>query len=298
MRVIKLKYIVRNNILKPIVRYLFGFVPPLWMAICKQAYYSKHWPNLKNPKMYSEKLLVYMNSDLMESYYVYVDKILVRDYVEKIVGAKYLTKVYAVFDSVDDIVLEELPEEFFLKFNHGCGDHLPCYDKEQFKEELQNKKQFVKQKLGEDYSIVFGERQYHKVKAKLFAEEMLHLNFPTGSLFRLYTFSGMVRCIQIFGVLENGEEVSSFYDAQWNKLDMYFGYKYNSYAFEKPENLKEVIEVAEKLAARFPFVRVDLYNLHERIVFSELTFSPYGACVPVFPNNWEYELGKLFNYPE
>ena len=293
----RLKEIIRNSIFKPIVRVLFRIFPPFWLSICKQAYYLKAWPNLKNPQRYNEKLLLYMDSELMESYYIYADKITVRDYVEKAVGSKYLAKLYAVYNKYEEIDLDNLPDKFYLKFNHGCGGHLPCFNKETFTKEIIYKRAYINKKLAEDYSEVFGERQYHKIKAKLFVEEMLEFDFPKGALYRLYTFSGKVNFIKVTGTLSNGQIVSNHYDCQWNEIDKSFGYKREFCYFQKPNNLEEMIEVAEKLAATFPFVRVDLYSFKDRIVFSELTFTPAAASAPIFPKEWDYELGKLFPYP-
>ena len=35
-----------------------------------------------------------------------------------------------------------------------------------------------------------------------------------------------------------------------------------------------MINISEKLAKPFPFVRVDLYNIDGKIYFSEMTFTP------------------------
>ena len=66
------------------------------------------------------------------------------------------------------------------------------------------------------------------------------------------------------------------------------------YVIPKPQNLAEMLAVAQKLAAPFPFVRVDLYNLVERIVFSELTFTPVADRAPVVPRAWDKKLGDLW----
>ena len=43
-----------------------------------------------------------------------------------------------------------------------------------------------------------------------------------------------------------------------------------------PSNIKDMIKIAEHLSSPFPFVKVDLYNADGKILFSELTFIPYG----------------------
>ena len=46
-----------------------------------------------------------------------------------------------------------------------------------------------------------------------------------------------------------------------------------------PENIDEMIRIAETLASDFPFVRVDLYNVDGKIYFGELTFAPKQAKI-------------------
>lgn len=42
----------------------------------------------------------------------------------------------------------------------------------------------------------------------------------------------------------------------------------------KPEKAFEAMQIAEKLAKDFPFVRVDLYIVNNKVYFGELTFTP------------------------
>ena len=62
---------------------------------------------------------------------------------------------------------------------------------------------------------------------------------------------------------------------------------------ELPKNIKTMLEIANKLANDFVFVRVDLYNLDGKIYFGEMTFnSAAGYDVP-YPGEYDLELGKL-----
>ena len=47
-----------------------------------------------------------------------------------------------------------------------------------------------------------------------------------------------------------------------------------NYPIEFPNNLKEMISLAEKLSANEPFLRVGFYNVNGKIFFGELTFYP------------------------
>jgi len=51
----------------------------------------------------------------------------------------------------------------------------------------------------------------------------------------------------------------------------------NRTPINKPANFNEMISLAETLSSDFPFVRVDLYQLNNNIIFGELTFTPSAA---------------------
>ena len=71
-------------------------------------------------------------------------------------------------------------------------------------------------------------------------------------------------------------------------------YGYSGFADDsKPENGDELITVAEKLAAPFEFVRVDLYDVDGKIVFSELTFHSGGGLITFSPESYDREFGKF-----
>ena len=57
----------------------------------------------------------------LEKYNDYVDKYLVRDYIEKTIGKEYLIPLYGVYNNTDEINYGELPNQFVFKLNHGSG---------------------------------------------------------------------------------------------------------------------------------------------------------------------------------
>ena len=63
---------------------------------------------------------------------------------------------------------------------------------------------------------------------------------------------------------------------------------------EKPLHLEKLIKVAEDLSKDFPFVRVDLYMVKDKIYFGELTFYPWSGYVQFNPDSFDYLLGKEF----
>ena len=65
--------------------------------------------------------------------------------------------------------------------------------------------------------------------------------------------------------------------------------------YKKPENLSRMIEIARILSQDFPFVRVDLYNIHGKIYFGELTFYPWSGYVKFNPFEFDEKLGQLLD---
>ena len=64
---------------------------------------------------------------------------------------------------------------------------------------------------------------------------------------------------------------------------------------EKPKMYEKMIEIAKDFSKGFSFVRVDLYEINNRIYFSEITFSPCGGFMPFKPEKWDEKLGELID---
>ena len=95
--------------------------------------------------------------------------------------------------------------------------------------------------------------------------------------------------------VDDGSPFNPFYDRCWTKVNLSYrhGAEPTSH-WPAPENLKQMLQVADTLAAPFGFVRVDLYNLGERLVFSELTFTPLAGDLWLTPSSWDHDLGALW----
>ena len=87
----------------------------------------------------------------------------------------------------------------------------------------------------------------------------------------------------------------TFFDTQWNRLPFEREYPASRVDIERPQRLPEMLEMAKKLANGIPFVRIDLYEIENRIYFGEQTFFP-GSGFDVFrPDEWDYKLGEWIN---
>ena len=85
-----------------------------------------------------------------------------------------------------------------------------------------------------------------------------------------------------------------FFDLDWNWLPITNGHEHNPH-LKKPEHFEEMIEVAKKLSAAFPHVRVDLYEEEGKVYFGELTFYHFGGITKFEPDEWDFKLGEYFD---
>ena len=70
-----------------------------------------------------------------------------------------------------------------------------------------------------------------------------------------------------------------------------------NYPIELPNNLKEMISLAERLSKNESFLRVDFYNVNGTIFFGELTFYPASGMGRFTPDKSDLEIGNyLLNF--
>lgn len=89
------------------------------------------------------------------------------------------------------------------------------------------------------------------------------------------------------------------YDRDFHKLDVVrMDERPQAEALPRPENYEQMVQWAEQLAAPFPEVRVDLYNLHGQIYFGELTFYDGSGYMQFSPDAFDFEMGSKFDVSE
>lgn len=253
----------------------------------------KRLPNLRNPKRYSEKIQIKMISDEMFNYTNYVDKYLVRDYIKEKIGEKYLIKLLGVYDSVNEINFEALPNKFIMKTNHGSGYFIICEDKDNFDKD--NCKKYLDRCMKENYYNKCREKQYKNIKRKIICEELVG-NIEKEFLdVRIFCFNGKPDFIQVDSGFAYGKTTRMHYDLEWNELEFDMKQPRMKKSLKKPKRLKELIGLAEELCKEFNHVRVDFYLSDNNIYFSELTFTPAGGRSIITPDKYDFILGDKLN---
>lgn len=248
------------------------------------------------------------------------DKWAVREFVKDRIGEMYLAECIGVYDDVEKIPFETLPDKFVLKATHGSGWNIICPDKAKIDWCLAKKK--MGKWLKSDFSKNGREWQYHDIKPQIICEKFLvDPETPVLRDYKLFTFKGETKYIWVDftesvingnGELPIDQEVGyskpkivdgmvryrNIYDANWNFMPGRGSLHpcKETMAVKKPECLDEMIDVARKLVCDFPQCRVDLYVLGgKRIVFGELTFTGGNGCNAFYPQSFNDELGSYID---
>jgi TupA-like ATPgrasp len=249
--------------------------------------------HLRNPKTYSEKIQWIKLHGALERYSPYVDKYEVRRYVADTIGPEHLVPIIGVWDDFEEIPFDSLPDQFVLKATHGYGYNFICRDKSSL--DKVRLSQTTKDWLSKNFYVTDREPQYRYIRPRLIAEA--YLQDESGALrdYKFPCFDGVPYLVQVIGDRARGT-TESFYDRQWNLLPVQEeGFPNAAYPIERPALLDEMFDVAARLAAGFPFVRVDLYCVDGRIYFGELTFTPCNGFITYTPGSFDRELGRMLD---
>ena len=268
------------------------------IAISKAKYYYKNlkFLNLDQPEDFMEKLQWLKLFYYKESYMNYVDKYEVRAFVKERIGEQYLNSIIGVFDEVDDINFDELPNQFALKATHGSGFNVIVPDKTKLniKKAKKNLCGFMKK----DYSKVNQEAIYKEVKPRILAENYLpQLEEKSIVDYKFFCFNGSVKYVWV-KTFHDEKYRNCYYDLDWNKIEEE-NYRSNflDLDIKRPDNFEEMIWAAEKLSQDFIFMRVDLYSIQNKIYFGELTFFPWGGKQRLTVERFNKEFGDLIQLP-
>ena len=209
------------------------------------------------------------------------DKYLVREWVRERIGEKYLIPLLGVYRSFDEIDFDPLPSQFVIKGNHGCGYNMIVRDKAQL--DLDKAREEVDRWMRSNYGKRAGmELHYRDIEPLVVIEKFIENKSSGGDLYdyKFWCFNGRVGYVMFLSERNLSGLKMAFYDRDWVKQPFVPTRSVDGKTMPRPDNLDEMIGLAEKLSRGFAYVRVDLYRLDDGTVyFGEMTFTPAsGLC--------------------
>lgn len=255
--------------------------------------------DLRNPQTFNEKLQWLKLYDQHEEYTQLVDKYEAKQFVASIIGKEYIIPTIGVYDSIEEIDFEYLPQQFVIKCTHNSGGIIVCKDKQKL--DIKNSCKQLERWLKVNPYWKNREYPYKNVKPRIIIEQ--YMEDESGyelKDYKFFCFDGEPKCL--FVATDRGKEGEEtkfdFFDLEWNHLPFTNGHPNSKQSISKPNSFENMIEISRRLSQGFPHVRVDLYNINGRIYFGELTFFHWSGLTPFVPEEWDYRFGEFLNLPQ
>lgn len=251
--------------------------------------------DLRHPKTFNEKLQWLKLYDRNPLYTTLVDKYRVKQWVADKIGEQYVIPTLAVYQSVDEIDLDKLPNQFVLKCNHDSGSVVICRDKANF--DLEAAKVKLQKGLSRNFYLQSREWPYKNVKRCIIAEKYIEDNtFDDLVNYKFICINGKPEIMYI--TVKNDDIWENFYDMDFKQIDFTHGRRKYKEPIEKPQMFEKMKRIASQLAEDVPNVRVDFYLIENNLYFSEYTFYDWGGFAKIQPQKWDDYLGNILQLVE
>lgn len=288
---------IKNLILKLSARGLLNFMSDkAYLKLMFKVRMGKKL-NLKNPQTYNEKLQWLKLYDRNPKYIRLVDKFEVKKYISDKIGEEYVIPTLGVWDKFDDIDFDALPNQFVLKCTHDSGGLVICKDKSNF--DFYKAKEKIERSLKTNFYWHGREWPYKKVNRKIIAEKyMVDESGYELKDYKFYCFNGepkiVLVCSNRFGV---GGLKENYYDLNWN-LQNIMANDISKAKILPPNQFSKMIELCRYLSENIPHVRVDFYEINNKIYFGELTFFSQSGFEQFSSDEWANKFGEWIKLPK
>ena len=231
------------------------------------------------------------------------DKYRMHDYLKEKGFGEYLVPVLAKWDSADDIDFTNLPDSFVLKCNNGSGDVRIVTDKS--KTDIAEIIEYFREQMSRDFGRESAEPHYRRIKPLIIAEKLLDTScqsIESSSLidYKFWCFNGKVNHIFVCSDRTKQHFTVDLYDASWNQIsEGNLNFDEQHLCAQKrmpmPSNFYKMKAIASELSKGFPQIRIDFYEVNNKIYIGELTLTSMCGRMGYFTDKCLIEMGKLCN---
>lgn len=254
--------------------------------------------NLDNPQSINDKMAwleLYEPNRRLKA--LCSDKIRLHDYCKKVLGEDICVPLLKVYNSPNDIRMDELPDRFVLKCNHGWNNNIVVTDKHSF--DLHNAKIRLQEWLAKPFGFQTAEFHYIPIKRRCYAEMYIENRGKKRPVdYKISCFNGMPKILQIMNNRDETGYYINYYDMDFKLLDISpIGKEANNPDAHdtKPIHFEQMINYAKQLSKGFKYVRVDFYETPERLYLGELTFTPTAFTCRYTKPQTEYTIGNMLD---
>lgn len=253
------------------------------------------FPDLEHPKTFNEKLTWLKLHDKHPEYSRLVDKYEVKKYVAEKIGQQYIIPTLGIWDDVEDIDFDKLPNQFVLKITSDSGGIIICRDKAKLN--YNKVRKLMRKSQKRHFFAENREYPYRNVKPRIIAEQYMEVeSCKSLNDYKFFCFDGEPKLLLVITDREK-KACYDFFDMNFNHLSIRRTHPWAQPQVVCPKEFETMKEIASTLAQGFPHVRIDLYNVDGCIYFGEFTFFSASGNMPFEPEEWDYKLGEWLNLP-
>ena len=247
--------------------------------------------NWDDPKTFNEKLQWLKLYNRKPEYTRMVDKYEAKDYVAGIIGKEHIIPTLGVWEKFDDIDFSALPDKFVLKCTHDSGGLVICKDKSKFDKNAARKK--INKSLRTNYYLRGREWPYKDVKPRILAEEYFVDESGDGLQdYKFFCFDGEPQFMFIATGRANHKTCFDFFDMNFDWIPVKQHYPNAIVTPRKPKQFEKMKQLAAQLSKDFKHVRVDFFQVGDKVYFGELTFFHFGGFERFEPESYDFKFGE------
>ena len=138
------------------------------------------------------------------------------------------------------------------------------------------------------------------MKPRIIAEKYMTDDGDELQDYKVHNFNGVPKVVLLCrDRFKEAGLTEDFFTGEWIHLDVKRLESPNAEVIAKqPMKLKDMLEMAERLSARIPFLRTDFYEVNGNVYFGELTFFPTSGFNGFDPETFDHELGGWITLPD
>lgn len=263
----------------------------------KKAFLQKggeYFPDYEHPRTLNDKIVYYLENYFLKSPITKVigTKYFAKKYVADVVGNEHVVQLLGVWDNPEDIDWDQLPNKFVLKTVRGnLGKEVivvPNKSRMNILETVKRLRFLCDNTPGLSF---FGID-----KKRIIAEELLESDSGKLVDYKVFCSFGkplVAYCLEMkTQSVENASKTFSFYSIpEWKRLPIKTD-MHDLNDIKKPKHYKKMIELCEKLSKPFPLIRIDLYEIVDRVLVGEITEDTGGGKNIMDPVIWDFKFGE------
>lgn len=252
--------------------------------------------NLDNPGNFNQKMQWLKLNENKNITRIFSDRLEMRKWLITKVGKEKLIPLIGIYDYVEDIPFDELPDKFVIQCTHGIKWRAAIEDKnniELFKEDKLKRRLDKWLHLNYAYS---SELDIHSVDVvpRLMIEEAVENSVRHDEHIVLCFQGEPVYFISDVNKGVWGGNKRDLFDIKGRHIDAKMGCQ-NSNKFSAV-HFKEMIDLAVGLSKGFRFMAIYFFDTEKGILLNRVSLTFENGICPIFPEKLNIKMGELLKY--